>query len=348
MRFPALMCGLAAATLCFGTVAHGAAKSQRSKPTTPASAKKKASSKAKAADATATVAPLVPAAPEPAIAPLTPPEADASVAPLVVPLDSTAAEPGSRTLEAFGASDLPPTPATRTEAPAAAAVSVKAEPADSARPSLHLAPRVGFGYTSEPDLGPATPTFDAGLGLEYAFNDEASLRLAAHGHLYQRGYLTTRPDLSLQGPAQVTLDEQKVGAELLFAYELPGLIGFERPWLRLAALVGPSARFFFNDSLRSQAAGVAAGLRTSFAFSPQLDLSLQGIYGYNLLQHAAKDEVQLNALGGPLAYDSYGASLGLRLAPGTRFGIGYEGELVVLASSMRLYHSMAFVFDVAL
>ncbi|HCF58477.1 MAG TPA: hypothetical protein DFS52_10845, partial [Myxococcales bacterium] len=201
---------------------------------------------------------------------------------------------------------------------------------------------------AEPDEGESTETFGFGLTLEYGFTDDASLMLSARDQLYRRDYLTSRPDLAQQGAARTSLDEQKLSGELLFAYELPGLFGFEQPWLRLAVLVGPSGRFFVNDALRSQAAGLAAGLRTSFAFSDQLDLRVQGLYGYNLLQHVVKDEVQLNAMGGPLAYATYGASLGMRLAPGTRFGIGYDGEIVVLEKSMRLFHSLAFVFDVAL
>jgi hypothetical protein len=95
----------------------------------------------------------------------------------------------------------------------------------------------------------------------------------------------------------------------------------------------------------SKAGAVAVGGRVSWALSPSLDVGAHGLWGYNLL---FKNADLLSALGGPKACSSYGASLGLRLAPGTRLGLGYEGEALVLASSVRLYHSMAFVFDVAL
>lgn len=382
MRFPALMCGLVAASLCFGSVAEGAAKSRsKTKTTTTTKQKaKKGSKKGKSASpdpavsSEPAIAPLTPpkkksagpaiaplAAPaskstEPAIAPLTKSEPSApAIAPLVAPeAPATAATstPESRSIEAFGSAAAPAPVADLTPQPepspvVAPLVSKPADPGPE-RARWYITPRLGVGTTTEPDVGESTETFGFGLTLEYGFTDDASLMLSARDQLFRRDYLTSRPDLAQQGAARTSLDEQKLSGELLFAYELPGLFGFEQPWLRLAVLVGPSGRFFFNDALRSQAAGLAAGLRTSFAFSDQLDLRVQGLYGYNLLQHIVKDEVQLNAMGGPLAYATYGASLGMRLAPGTRFGIGYDGEIVVLEKSMRLFHSLAFVFDVAL
>lgn len=217
-------------------------------------------------------------------------------------------------------------------------------PSEPLESRVRVTPAAGLGYTSEAAFGAATPLFGAGLRTEVSFTREASLALALQSQLYRRRYLTTRPALD-GGPGFVELDEQKLSADLLFAYELLPLLGVKDRRPSLAVQVGPALRFFHNDALRSQAGGVAVGGRLGFALSEQLDLAVGGTWAYNLL---FANEGHLSAYGSPKAFSSLEGSVGLRLAPKTRVRLGYGGEIVTQAASYRLFHALSFSFEVSL
>ena len=222
-----------------------------------------------------------------------------------------------------------------------ATVSMSSPPA----PRLRLTPKVGMGFTSEDATDGATVGFSVGGSLEFSFTPAISLGLDVRDLFYRRTYLGLAPDLEAGSASRTTLDEQKVGADLLVELELFRL--FKAPLVRprLSVLVGPSFRFFHNDAFRTQAGSVAAGLAAGWAFNERLDFRAGGLYAYNFI---FKNEGLPSALGGPKSVTSFFGSIGLRLAPEARLGIGYEGELVELEASTRLYHSLCFSLELGL
>lgn len=210
---------------------------------------------------------------------------------------------------------------------------------------LRLSPTVGFGNVDEAALSTTNPQFRAGLAVEYAFKEPMAIGLSFSDRFYRRTYMTTQPDLSGSGPALVDQDEQELALDLLFSYDLAKTLGADSGRLVLAPVVGPSFRLFHNEAMRHQAGALAVGARVGWALSESLDVRASGLYGYNLFFRNADLP---SALAGPKAVSVVDGSLGLRLAPGTRFGIGYEGEIVTLGASYRLSHGLAFTFDVLL
>lgn len=252
-------------------------------------------------------------------------------------------------IEEVPALELPPPPEPEPTAapvptpPAEAAPPAEAEPPQAWR--LRLTPSVALGFTSEAATGPgASPTFSAGFAAEYAFTRQASLALSLRDTFYARRYVTSRPGVGAE-PGQTLQQEQMIGADLLFAYDLLPLFGARNSRFWAAPLVGPSFRLFQNAALPANAGGIAIGGRAGVALSEQLDVSVGGTWSYNFM---FGNESLLSAHGGPLATSALSGALGFTLAPGTRFRLGYEGEIVTLAASYRLFHSLAFLFDVAL
>lgn len=207
---------------------------------------------------------------------------------------------------------------------------------------IKVSPVFGLGLTGESSLGASTPYFTFGLNGEYAINPKLSAGLSVRDNVYRRSYLTSRPDLTQPGAARLELDEQKVGIDVYGAYEVVKVLGQR---VAVAGVGGPFFRIFHNSSLRSQAGGMALGGRATLSLSEALDFAGRAVYGYNLF---FKNAELLSAMGGPRAVASLAGSLGLNLAPSTRFGIGYEGEVLVLRASYRGFHALAFTFDVSL
>lgn len=248
------------------------------------------------------------------------------------------------------AEPLPPPSTPLEQAPPAGLqeVAPTVEPAPWNGARLRVTPSSGFGWTAETALGAATPVFQAGVGAAYHFTRDASLALDFSDQLYTRRYLTTRPAFGADAPF-VELSEQKLSAGLLYGHELLRPLGVKDERFALQVRAGPSGHFFLNEAIRSQAAGVAAGGVFTFTPSRQLDVSVGGTWTWNLLDTAmGPPDVQLNAFGALRAWSEFEASVGLKLAPGTRLRLGYAGEVLTLTSSYRVFHTLSFAFDVHL
>ncbi len=253
---------------------------------------------------------------------------------------------------AMPASDLPlpipePPPPPKKAEPAPAPAPPPPPPPPPAPPplGLRLSPTVGFGQVSETTLDTTTPVFSAGFGAAYRFKKTMTVSLDLADRLYERLYATTQPDLAARSEETVRLSEQDLAIDALFAYDLAPLFKLAPGRLQLAPVIGPSVRFFQNEALPSEAGGIAIGARASFRLSEQLEIGGSGSWAYNLFfQNPTLD----SALGGPMAVSTLDAYVGLRLAPKTRFSLGYAGEIVTLARSYRLMHTLSFTFDVLL
>jgi hypothetical protein len=319
---------LVLALCCLGPSAL-AAKAPPKKPNAPAPAPA-------AAPAPAPAAPPLPEldldlTPEPAPAPPTPP-----AAPAVKPAP---AKPFEDVLEL--PIDEPAKPAPKAPAPAASAAT---EPAASKALGLTVGAATSFGWAFEDALGTAAPQFRAGLSATYAFKAPMSLALGLSTRSYRRGYMTRTADVSGGGLARPVVDEAEHGVDLVFGYDVGGLI-VKDGRLELAPLAGPSVRVFANAALPSTSVAVALGARASWRASELFDVRGTGLWGYNL---AGAPEGYGSALGGPLAVSVLNASFGLKVAPQLRLGLGYEGEIVTLGASTRGVHGLSVSLDVLL
>jgi hypothetical protein len=319
-------CALALALCCLGSSAL-AAKAPPKKPTAPATA------------------PAAAPAPVPAAPPL--PELDLDLTPAPAPATLPAA-PAGKPSPAKPSEDVlelpidePAKPAAKVPAPAAPAAT---EP-DATKPmGLTVGAATSFGWAFEDALGTAAPQFRAGLSATYAFKAPMSLALALSTRSYRRGYMTRTADVSGAGLARPVVDEAEHGVDLVFGYDVGGLI-LKDGRLELAPLAGPSVRVFANAALPSTSVAVALGARASWRASELFDVRGTALWGYNL---AGAPEGYGSALGGPLAVSVLNASFGLKVAPQLRLGLGYEGEIVTLGASTRGVHGLSVSLDVLL
>ncbi|MHB1846842.1 MAG: hypothetical protein ACYCWW_18635 [Deltaproteobacteria bacterium] len=254
-------------------------------------------------------------------------------APVVVaPLVTDASAP--RTIEA-SSENTPHSQVPATELGDVAAARESLSHPARATPTLILTPVVGFGWTVEDQVDEAVPQMELGADVSYLFSDSAALELVFRDHSSSQIYVTT-----LGGGAPLTTNEQMIQADLDFRYSFHPL---DR--LTLSAFAGPGFRFFSNPDVPSQIGGLAPGGEMTILIAKDLDVSARGSYLYNLF---FPESSSISVMGAPQAAADFSAALGMHFSGGSRLRLAYEGEDDVFARSYRYYHSLAFLFDIAI
>ena len=214
-------------------------------------------------------------------------------------------------------------------------------PANSEAPARFiLTPVVGFGFTVEDAVGESSPQFELGADARYDFSDSTGLFLTFRDHSSSQLYLTNRPDLATGGAASLQTNEQLFQADLDFVYTFHPL---ER--LSLGVFAGPGIRLFENADIPSQMGGIAPGGEFTFTIARDVDFSARASYLYNFM---FQNPGSISVMGAPHSATDASAALGLKLTGQSRLRLAYEGEDDAFARSYRFYHSLAFLFDIAI
>ncbi|MHB8876988.1 MAG: hypothetical protein ACYC8T_25105 [Myxococcaceae bacterium] len=212
--------------------------------------------------------------------------------------------------------------------------------------ALSLQPSVGFGWSQESGgLDEEALHFRVGGTLEYRFSAWLHADVSVRDHFYHRTYLGSRLDLTGRELARVRVDEQKLDVDGFVLFDLVRLLGARDGRWTVALGAGPAFRFFISDSMPSSIGTAAVAGKVGVALTSTTDLSGGFSYAYNLL---FPNHELLSALGSPRAATRYYASIGFRYPPAARLGLGYDGEVVVLQSSSRLYHTLALLLEMRL
>lgn len=206
-----------------------------------------------------------------------------------------------------------------------------------------LTPSAGIGWSQEDRFEGEAVHARAGASFLGRFNQTLSAEAQVRMLFYRREYLGNQFSAERE-LSRSSFAEQKIDAEAFFLVDLARLFSLPASW-RLPVGVGPGFRFFVNDALPSRMGGAAGRLGLGYAFSPAVDVSAAASVLYNF---AFDPRAVASAVGGPTLAVGWHGGIGLRFAPNVRFGVAYEGELVTLINSRRLFQSFVFQLDLSL